>query len=47
MLTKYDIDLMAMKLGVPWKEVLLCCYEQGFELSYVCESLAAELRFRG
>lgn len=43
MITLYEIDQLAVLAGVPKYEVLLCAYEQGFELSFVVEMIAKTL----
>lgn len=43
MITLYEIDQLATLAGVSRYEIILCAYEQGFELSWVAEGIAKTL----
>ena len=45
MQTMYEVMKLSHFCKVPEEEILLCLFEQGFELSYVANTKANYLRF--
>lgn len=45
MFTMYEVHELSVLLNIPGKEVLLCMFDQGFELSEVACFLANKILF--